>query len=239
MVPQADKFSGDSCKYITKCYIYNMRTISQVVEEIIQRSPFLGEAMAEGIANNAQIARRIRPDVEKRLYEKVSEAAIAMALHRMSKRAPQNLYSAKLVKQMNDLTVRSNLVEFACANSDALPEILETVSKSARNRKDTFLNFSRGLHETLIIVSKESEAEVAKALSYEKQTKRHDHLSAITMRMPEASLTVPGMYYPILKALAAESISFVEILSVRTELSIIFNDADIDRAFSVLKKITA
>ena len=216
-----------------------MRTISQVVEEVIQRSPFLAEAMTEGISNNAQIARKIRSDVEKRLYGKVSEAAIAMALHRMSKRAPQNLYSAKLVKKMNDLTVRSNLVEFVCPNSEALPRVLETLSKSASRRKDTFLNFSRGLHEVLIIVSSEFESEVTEALIGEKHIKRISGLSAITMRMPEESLTVPGMYYPILKALATESISFVEIMSVRTELSIIFDNADIDRAFSVLKRITS
>jgi len=216
-----------------------MRTISQAVEEIIQRSPFLAETIAEGIANNAQIARKIRPDVEKRLYEKVSEAAIAMALHRMSKKAPQNLYSAKLVKKMNDLTVRSNLVEFVCANSAALPHVLDVLSKSASKRKDTFLNFSRGLHESLIVVSKEFESEVTEALAKEKQTIKIGNLSAITMQMPEESLTVPGMYYPILKALANESISFVEIMSVRTELSIIFDDADIDRAFSVLKRITS
>src|SRR3989344_5592484 len=176
-----------------------MRTISQAVEEIIQRTPFLAETMAEGIANNAQIARRIRPDVEKRLYEKVSEAAIAMAL----------------------------------------PRVLETLSKSASKRKDTFLNFSRGLHESLIIVSSEFESEVTAALASEKHTKKIGNPSAITMRMPEESLRVPGMYYPILKSLATESISFVEIMSVRTELSIIFDNDDIDRAFSVLKRITS
>lgn len=205
----------------------------------MQRSPFLIETMVEGVANNAQIARKIKPDVEKRLLEKVSEASIAMALHRMSKKVRPNPYSEKLLKQMNDITVRSNLVEFVCANSDALPEILETISKSARNRIDTFLNFSRGLYESLIIVSKEFEGEVARALKGEKQTRTLGNLSAITMRLPEASLTVPGMYYPILKAIAQEGISFVEVMSVRTEFSIIFKDEDIDRAFSVLKRITS
>lgn len=215
-----------------------MRTISQAVEEIIQRNLFLAETMAEGIANNAQIARRIRPDVEKRLYEKVSEAAIAMALHRMGKKVPQNLYSAKLVKKMNDLTVRSNLVEFIFPNprGDASWVIDSLASKRS---PDTFINFSRGLHESLIIVSSEFEPEVTEALANEKGTKKISNLSAITMRMPEESLTVPGMYYPILKALATESISFVEIMSVRTELSIIFDNDDIDRAFSVLKRITS
>jgi len=62
-----------------------MRTVSQVVEQIIHRSPFIAEAMAEGLANNAQVARRIKPEVEKTLFEEVSEGSIAMALHRIGK----------------------------------------------------------------------------------------------------------------------------------------------------------
>ncbi len=216
-----------------------MRTISQVVEETIQRSPFLSEAMQEGIANNAQIARKILPEVERRLMEKVSEASIAMALHRMQARLPKSPYNEKLLRQMSDLTVRSNLVEFVCANSDALPEVLETITKSARSRKDTFLNFSRGLHETLIIVNDAFEEEVEAALKKEKRVRKLTQLSAITMRLPESSLSVPGMYYPILKAIAAEGISFVEVMSVSTEFSIIFEDAHVDRAFSVIKRITS
>jgi hypothetical protein len=216
-----------------------MRTISQAVEEIIQRSPFLAEAMAEGVANNAQIARKIKPDVEKRLLEKVSEASIAMALHRMGKKFKRAPYSEKLLKQMNDITVRSNLVELVYPNSVELASLLKLISESAKHRKDTFVNFSRGLHEALLVIDAESEKEVAPLLQKERSIRRLAGLSAITMRMPESSLTVPGMYYPILKAIAEEGISFVEVMSVRTEFSIIFKDEDIDRAFSVLKRITS
>ncbi|OGG53168.1 hypothetical protein A3H16_01295 [Candidatus Kaiserbacteria bacterium RIFCSPLOWO2_12_FULL_53_8] len=216
-----------------------MRTISQVVEEVIQRSPFLAETIAEGIANNAQIARRIKPDVEKRLLEKVSESAIAMALHRMGKNLRTPMFGLRFLKQLNDITVRSSLVEFVCPNAEELSELLETISKSARRRKDTFVNFSRGMHESLLIVDEESAKEVAAALGKHKNILRTDNLSAITLRLPESSLKVPGLYYPILKALASEGISFVEVMSVRTELSIIFEDKDVDRAFSVLKRITS
>lgn len=216
-----------------------MRTISQVVEEVVLRSPFLGEAIAEGIANNAQVARKIRPEVEKRLYEKVSEAAIAMALHRMGKKFQRTPYSEKFLKQMNDITVRSNLVEFVCPSSEDLSELLETISKSARRRKDTFVNFSRGLHESLLVLDDASAQEMSAALSRRKMTRRNDNVSAIMLRLPEESLDVPGLYYPVLKALANEGISFIEIVSIRTELSILFKDADVDRAFSVLKRITS
>ena len=88
-------------------------------------------------------------------------------------------------------------------------------------------------------MSKDLEATVAESLKKETELRRIDGLSAITVRLPESSLNVPGVYYPILKAIALEGISLVEVTSVRTEFSIIVADKDIDRAFSVLKKITA
>lgn len=216
-----------------------MRTVSQVVEEILLRSPFITEAMHEGLANNAQIARRIKPDVEKRLMEEVSEGSIAMALHRLSKDIQRPLFGQRFLKQMNDITVRSNLVEFSCPASTDIQHLLDVLTKSAHKRKDTFFNFSRGLHESLITVSRELEHDVEAILKVEKHITRRDGLSAITLRLPEESLNVPGVYYPILKAIAMEGISFVEMMSVRTEFSILFEEKDVDRAFSVLKRITS
>ena len=224
---------------MTICYKSNdMRTISQVVEEVIRRSPFFAETLAEGIANNAEIARRIKPDVEKRLLEKVSESAIAMALHRMSTQIQKPHLGEKMLKQMNDITVRSNLVEIIFDNSNA-PELLDALLTASKKRKDTFVNFSRGLHESLLIINREFERELADVLKKQKKLRRKENLSAITMRLPEASLNVPGVYYPILKAIAHEGISFVEVTSVDTEFSIIFEDKDVDRAFSALKRITS
>lgn len=216
-----------------------MRTISQVVEEVIQRSPFLAEAMVEGIANNAEVARRIKPDVEKRLLEEVSESAIAMALHRMGTNLRTPMFGMRFLKRMTDITVRSNLVEFVCPNSEAPLILLEAVSKSAARREDTFVNFSQGLHESLFFLDEESAKVLVASMGKRKNIRRVDSLSAVTIRLPEESLNVPGLYYPILKALASEGISFVEVMSVRTEFSIIFEDKDVDRAFSAIKRITS
>ncbi len=216
-----------------------MRTISQVVEEILQRSPFLVEVMHEGVANNAQIARRIKPDVEKRLMEEVSEGAISMALHRLGKGIKRPLFGDRYLKHMSDITVRSNLVEFTCAASAELPHLLNVLSKATQTRKDAFFNYSRGLHESLIIVSQEFVRDVEEALKKEKDVRKASDLSAITLRLPQESLTVPGVYHPILKALAMEGISFVEVMSVRTEFSILFEEKDVDRAFAVIKRITS
>ena len=225
---------------MTICYIYyNMRTISQAVEEIIGRSPFLMEAMSEGIANNAQIARKIKPDVEKRLYEEISEGAIAMALHRMGKEITRPQYGARFLKRVSDITVRSNLVEFSLPHTaDVLPT-LESIARSAQLRKELFFNLSIGLYDIVVIANAELVDDVETALGRVGGLRKTEDLSAITMRLPEASLNVPGVYYPILRAIALEGISFIEIMSVHTEFSILFDNKDVERAFSVIKRITS
>ncbi|HWP61190.1 MAG TPA: hypothetical protein VN495_01170 [Candidatus Paceibacterota bacterium] len=216
-----------------------MKTVSQAVEEVIERSPFLLEAMSEGIANNAQIARRIRPEVEKKLYEEVSEAAVAMALHRMNKSVQRPRYGAKFLKHMSDITVRSNLVEFSFPNSPYALLALDVISKRAQKGADTFFNLSRGVREVAVIVSQELAEDVLAALQNIPSVHRTEHLSAITMHLPDASLTVPGVYHLILNAVAMEGISLVEVISVRAEFTILLADKDVDRAFSVLKRITS
>lgn len=215
-----------------------MWTVSQAVEESVMRSPFLLEVIGEKLGNNAKIARRLKVDVEKKLLRKVSQASIAMALHRLERRLPSPESAAKLLKRLNDITVRSNLIAFVYPNSANLHASLEALSQSAARKKDAFLNFSRGLRESLFIISAEFEDEMMKALKNEPRGRRTKGLSAITMKLPEESLSVPGLYHPILKAIALDGISLVEVMSVRTEFSIIFEDKDVDRAFSIIKRIT-
>ena len=215
-----------------------MRTVSSVVSEIIQRSPFLAEVVAEGLSNNAELARKIKPDVEKTLLEEVSLDSIAMALHRISRQARTPLFGTRFLNKMSDITVRSNLVQFVFPNSIDLSPALGKAAGHGGEKKNIFLNFSRGLHESLLVISAELENEVIGDLK-SKALKRITGLSAITMRLPEESLNIPGLYYPILKAIALEGISLVEVMSIGTEFTTIFADKDIDRAFSVVKKITS
>ena len=214
-----------------------MIPISHAVREIIEKSPFLAEVLSEGLANTTEVARRIKPEVEKRLYEKVSEASISMALHRLSRELTRPNFGSTFLKQMSDITVRSKVVEYVFPNTSALPKVIEVVLKKIAGRNDVFFAFSQGLHESVVVISREFEKELQVFFKREK-FKKIEELSVITLRLPETSLAVPGVYYPILKALASEGISFVEIMSVNTELSIVFKDKDIDRAFATLKHIT-
>src|SRR3989338_3720148 len=158
-----------------------MRTVSQVVEEVIVRSPFLAEALAEGIANNAEIARRIKPDIERRLLEEVSESSIAMALHRMSKKPKHLRFGLKFLKNISDITVRSGLVELAFPSTIDLLPALRALSRETKEKKEEFVNVSRGVRESLCIVNKEFEKAVLDAFPTGSRVRRSAKLSALTL----------------------------------------------------------
>jgi hypothetical protein len=214
-----------------------MRTISNAVEQVLAHSPFLVETLTEDIANNAKIARRIHPEVEKILMEDVSEGAIAMAIHRLTPQLRKPLTAAMLVKKLSNIVVRSHLVEFIFENSADSSQLFASVAKEAHGHRSSFLNFSRGIHESMLIVSDDLEEHTFKSLKGMRGLRVRKGLSAITMQLPEGSLPVPGIYYLILKALTHEGISMVEIVSVMSEFSIVIEDNDVDRAFSVVKRL--
>ena len=214
-----------------------MRTISQAVERVLERSPFLMEALSEGIANNAHIARKIQPEVEKILMEEVSSGAIAMAIHRLSKQLQKPMYGIHFLREISDIVVRSNLAEFIFENTPDSLHLLEAITQYALSKNTSFINFSCGLHESVLIVSSDIKEQALATLKSLKGLRIQKDLSAITMRLPEESLSVPGVYHPILKAIAFEGISIVEVVSVLTEFTIIVKDEDVDRVFSVLKQV--
>ncbi|MES2225406.1 MAG: hypothetical protein V4480_01175 [Patescibacteria group bacterium] len=215
-----------------------MRTISQAVEEIIERSPFLAEVLESDVGSHARIARKIRPAVEKRLYENVTEASIVMALRRRTARYRSSASGSSFLQQLNDITVRSNLVAFVFPNLASPEPLWDVLLHKSKRNGDHFVNFTCGLHESLVVAHTDMRSYIEPLLKG-KRVKMIDGLSALTLRLPEESLEVPGVYYPILRAIASENVSFIEVMSVGTELSILFRDTDIDRAFSILKKITA
>ncbi|OGL42449.1 MAG: hypothetical protein A2161_04930 [Candidatus Schekmanbacteria bacterium RBG_13_48_7] len=119
---------------------------------IIKRSPFLEEALIQGIINISALARQIQPDVERELRKEVTEGAVVMALNRflirVQKRAKQQ---GKLFSTPPDLMVRSNLFEVTFSNSKELikkrKEFLEQLSPI----QNYFITFTQGIYETMIL----------------------------------------------------------------------------------------
>lgn len=212
-----------------------MISTAEVVESLVKASPLLEDGLSRGIISYSALAREIRPHIEKKLLKKVSRGAIVMGLKRVSLRLKQKRQVIQQTIAVSGLTVRSNLVELTYANSNTIAQKHQKIFILCERRKDVFWNLSQGVRETMLLVSEEVLEEVEKIFVNEKQIAKIEQLSSITVLLTKEAINVLGLYYSLLKLLAWNNISIVDVISTYSELTIIFANKDIDRAFSILR----
>lgn len=215
-----------------------MITIPEIVEDIVRHSPFLEEALGAKIINLSSFARIIKPQIEEKLLRQVQVGAVMMALKRLEvKLEDKKQTSSPLLNNLGDITVRSNLSEFTFTNSPTLLDRVRELLMRTEREKSAFLAFTHGVFETTLIISALLSSEVEDIFSQEHLRSKFSDLSSITLILPKESVQTPGVYYNILKTLAWEGINLIEVISNYTELTLILEESQVDKAFSVLKNL--
>ena len=199
----------------------------------MQETPLLAEVLSEGIGNVASIARLIKKDVERRALEAVSEQAIAMALHRLPSVKKHPHVGFKFLKDIQDISLRSDLVLVFVHSGE---KVVSKLTAFEERHPNAVIGITKGLAETMVVLRGEGWKVLAKSFG-PSLVRVQEHLAAITMRLPSESMSVPGVYYPILKVLAWEGINVVELVSAGTELSLFVEDKDIDRALRSIRSL--
>ncbi len=213
-----------------------MISTTTVVEELIKKSPFMETAIAEDLVNYSSLARFLKPEIEKRLFKDIKEGAIIMALKRaavsLKKSVPKG---EQVLKNLGDITIRSNLVDYTFLNSPTLGNTQNKILERTAGRKDIFITVSHGISQVTIIASEAVENDIKEIFKHETAICSIGGLSSLTIRIPEEATKIPGVLYSILKILAWEGINMIETISTYTELTIVLGTKDIERAFSLLK----
>jgi len=216
-----------------------MNSIGTATEALINRSPFLREAMAEDLINISALARKLQPDIEEMMGKKVNEGAIVMAIKRMTPGLYQRL-NMKITNMMGDLgdfLVRNNLTDFTFENSDTLKTaqtlLFETISKES----DSFFALCQGVTETTYVLQERHSALVEKYFAKERMKSHNLNLSSVTVVLPNLNNEIYGVYYYLLKHLAWQGINIVEIVSTSTEFTVVVRQVDVESAFSILMQL--
>lgn len=212
-----------------------MITVSEIIEESLQQKPYLEEALAEGLINYSSLARKLLPEVRKKTMKPIQEGAVLMALRRLSLAKQKTVTKHKLFPENPDMIIRSNLFEVTVSNHFFTSNLHRELVSLVENNGNHFLTISQGVHETTIIASLELEAIILKLFPQETIIGRFEDLSSLTLKIAEKSVQLPGVFYFVIRMLALENISIIEIVSTYTELTLILKDKEIDRAFSLLK----
>ncbi len=213
--------------------------ISQAVNYLINRKPFIAEALKDNIINYAALADHLKPEIEYLIGKPIKEGAIIMALRRYES-VSDPLFTKKLdglIKKIGDIIVRSNLVDYTFRNSESLIKRQQNLLKFIHEQKDFFYTISQGIYETTFILSESIRNDIPVIFEGEKLISNSANLSAITLKLPTENIKQPGLYYFIFRKLAWEGINILEVVSTSNEFTILLDDNDIDKAFMVIKRL--
>ena len=216
-----------------------MSSISKITEDIINRSPFLREAMTENLINISALARKIKPEIEKTAGKEIKEGAIVMAIKRMTpgEYHKLNVKINNIIGGIGDFLVRSDLVDFTYENSESTQIAQTRLIQFLQEDKDCFFTLCKGITETTYILNAKYSAEVQQLFADNHLKSHGENLSSITVKLPHANTETYGVYYYILKHLAWEGINIEQVVSTANEFTAIVNSDNIDEAFKILMQL--
>ncbi|TNJ44164.1 hypothetical protein KFZ70_03895 [Tamlana fucoidanivorans] len=216
-----------------------MKTVSNCVEDILITQPYLEEALSRNIINFSALAVELTDPISKMLKKEVKPGAIMMALRRYS--PPPTLSNSvkmkRAIQNLGDITVRSNLTDFTVRNSDTLIDNHSKILERINLETKLFYTFTRGIHESNIIISSSLSDFIKEQLVNETMLAIQDGLSAITINLPQDNSKIAGLYYHFFKRLAWEGIVLYEVISTTNEFTILVEDEFVDKAFTAIKRV--
>jgi hypothetical protein len=214
-------------------------TIAEATDELIGKSPFLEEALSEGLINISSLARKLKPEIESLLNKNIQDGAVVMAINRRP--VQQSIRISKQIKSfmmnLGDIIVRSNLSDYTFENSPTLISCHQRLMLEVSGEKDILYTVSQGVYETTLVVSHSLDERIIIIFEKEKQISRKKNLSSVTLRLPESNTEISGIYYFLMKNLAWGGINICEIISTSNEVTFVVNEQDVHKAFSILMEM--
>ncbi|MEC7124373.1 MAG: aspartate kinase [Bacteroidota bacterium] len=216
-----------------------MKTIASQVSEYVKTKPYLSTALSQGIINLTSLAREIQPEIEKALRKPARNGAIVMALKRISDNE-EFLSTHKIVsvlRNLGDITVRSSLTDYCFKLSETLLLAQAEFLAAIKDKKDIFYTSSRGVGESNIVVSSNLAPLIEGLFGDEICLDKIDNLSAITVKLPNDNVKIPGIYYFIFQRLSWEGVNINEVISTSNEFTILMHEDSVNVAFEVIKNL--
>jgi aspartokinase len=216
-----------------------MDRLSKVIEKLINQSPFIQEAMTEGLINISSLARKLNPDIARITGKEVSDSAIIMAIKRMPPGTNQKIERRikNFMADLGDLIVRSNLVKCTFNNYVGISQDQAKFLTQIKDVSDNFYTVSRGVAETTLITNEQFKADIMTIFNQSQLIAESSNLSSITMKLPPVNSEISGVYYYLLKKLAWEGINLAEVISTTNEFTVVVDTKIVSKAFAVLMEL--
>lgn len=211
-----------------------MITVRDRVEALVNGSPYLREALAEGLINVSSLARRLQPQVQNDLMKDVSVDAVFMAIKRHAATLERSASGPDFGRRVNEFVLRTNVRQVTVVNSERLLTSITAALMQSRPAASSMLIFSNGQHEMTISASSDLMDDIEDWLQSERITSRRQDLTALSFPRQRGAGRQDDVQYPM-QLLAWNGVPVVDVITTTNELTILLDDEMVGRAVTVLR----
>ncbi|MBT4540555.1 hypothetical protein HOC35_03505 [Candidatus Woesearchaeota archaeon] len=214
-----------------------MVTIARTVEKVIERKPFLQEALVRGIVNVAALAEEITSEVEQEMGQKVKFSAVMMAIRRLGEKLEKTVINRAKFDKNSDVSLRSDLYEITVKKMPGIQAKISKLYELFNTKENDILTVTQGFHEITLITNKRNKEKIKKVFKSAEIKSEIEDLASVTINIPPEAVESVGLFYIATKALTWENINAIEVVSTFTELTFIIKENSAAKAFEALKRL--
>lgn len=209
-----------------------MISVSDRVRSWITAHPFHALFMHDDLINSSALARKIHPEIEQEVGERIAVESITLALNRYGRDASSNL-SVDFDQFIGEASVQSGLsiVSITQVNLDA-DFFFAALAELHKNHE--YALYTRGVWHTALIGKQQVIHDLAEHFE---DTTIKDNLVGITIKLKPGHLPNPGVCAYVLQKLAFNGINLEEVTSSHDELTVIIGRSDTNRALECLVQL--
>ena len=218
-------------------YKKEKQSIAKTVDDILSSKPFIQDLFKIDAVNYSGLARHITPEIKTRLNkEKINTEAVIMAVKRYSEKAKGDEISEDVRKIVSkcSLFLKNDVSELTVRKSNRMYDVILDLQKKVDYLRGEVLYILQSTGEIEIVTDKKISNELLTLLCEEDILHKENALALIGVKIPETTISVPGVIYHLSGFLALEGITLIDTTSTFTEITFIINEKDASKAYSLL-----
>lgn len=214
-----------------------MVTISHIVEREITKMPYLQEALLRGLINYGSLADELLPKIKEELKKPVKHSAVMMALRRLSDKLESKSPKSFKFSQEIAITIKSGLFNLAYKKSSSIHKALQKIYEAVDYSSGDVLAINLGNHEITIVSNNKYYSKLKEIMKSEKLIAESKKVAAISLSLSIELMDTPGFFYLVTRAMTWENINIREVVSTPKELTLIVDEKEVMRGYTVLKEL--
>ncbi|MDI9643835.1 MAG: hypothetical protein QFX35_01300 [Candidatus Verstraetearchaeota archaeon] len=208
-----------------------VKSVSKVVQELIDQDPPLQDAMRRGYANYSSVARMLSPKVSEVLGRKVKLAGITTSVRRARLGAQDGIFGVNRVVAGSILNVRTDVAKLSVQKSERTLKALQGLLEKFWN---DFLQILVGSTSITIILDQRMVGSISPRFDQSEVLDRKENLAALMIQSPGEIIDTPGCISAFYSALSRIGVNIEETVSCFTDTIVVISTGDVAKALSCL-----